>query len=290
MSTQNNQIIPFQKKVGNIRALLIKSKDQMAMALPKHISVDRMLRIAMTSIQKTPKLVDCTPNSLLGAIMQASQLGLEPDGLLGQAYLVPFKNTVTLIPGYKGLIKLARNSGELATIQAHEVHEKDTFMFCYGLEPRLEHIPTRDEKPGEVIAFYAVARLKDGSTQFEVMWKREIDSIRKQSKASGDGPWVTHYDEMGKKTVLRRLCKMLPSSIELQKAVALDEQAEAGIEQDIESIIDIAEPDITEAPTTKLDSLVDTATTQKDKVIAAEFGESEPDPFAPGGDLFGKQQ
>lgn len=239
----STQLVPFQKKVGNIRALLEKSKPQLAIALPKHLSVDRMMRIAMTSIQKTPELVDCTPNSLIGAIMQASQLGLEPDGLLGQAYLIPYKHTCTLIPGYKGLIKLARNSGELATIQEHVVHERDLFEFCLGDSPSLTHKPTSDEDPGAVIAFYAVARLKDGAVQFEVMYRREVDAIRKQSRASGTGPWVTHYEEMGKKTVLRRLCKMLPSSIELQKAVTLDEQAEAGIAQDIDTVIDLSTPD-----------------------------------------------
>lgn len=285
MSTQNQQIVPFKRKVENIRQLLVKSKDQMAMALPKHMSVDRMLRITMTSIQRTPKLLDCTPMSLLGAVMQAAQLGLEPDGLLGQAHLVPFKNSVTLIPGYKGLIKLARNSGELATIQAHEVHEKDSFMFCYGLDPKLEHIPARDENPGEIIAFYAVARLKDGSSQFEVMWKREVEAIRKQSKAANEGPWKTHYEEMGKKTVLRRLCKMLPSSIEMSTAVMLDEKAEAGIGQDLDKLIEL-DPSIQEEPASKLDQIVEA---EKPKAIAAknassaESGEgSDPDPMLDG--------
>lgn len=287
MSTQPNQMVPFKKKVDNIRQLLIKSKEQMAMALPKHLPVDRMLRIAMTSIQKTPKLVDCTPVSLLGAIMQAAQLGLEPDTPLGQAYLVPFKQSVTLIPGYKGLIKLARNSGELATIQAHEVHEKDTFMFCYGMDPKLEHIPTRDENPGKVIAFYAVAKLKDGSGQFEVMWKREVDAIRKRSKASNDGPWVTDYDEMGKKTALRRLCKLLPASIELATAVALDEQAEAGIEQNLDSVLEISEPEQIEAPVSSLDRLVEAKTPKQllhDKAteLVDKYSDTEPDPFKSG--------
>lgn len=254
MSTQ--QIVPFQSKVADVRGLLLKSKDQLAMALPRHLTVDRMLRVVMTSVQKTPKLLDCSRQSLMAAVMQAAQLGLEPDGLLGQAYLIPYGNKVTLIPGYKGLLKLARNSGEISTIQAHAVYANDKFIFHYGLEPKLEHTPTGDD-PGQVMAFYAVARLKDGSTQFEVMWKRQVDEIRKRSRSSDDGPWVTDYAEMGKKTVLRRLCKMLPSSVELQRAVALDEQAEAGITQDLENVIDISSEQT--EPKSKLDAIVEAA-------------------------------
>lgn len=258
MNAQASAIVPFQQKVANVRTLLEKSKGQIQMALPRHISLDRMLRVAMTSIQKTPKLLECNQTSLLAAIMQAAQLGLEPDGLLGQAYLVPFKTTVTLIPGYKGLLKLARNSGEISTVQAHEVYKDDHFKFSYGLEPKLEHEPNADSdmNPDNIVAFYAIAKLKDGGTQFEVMWRKQVDAIRKRSKSSNDGPWVTDYAEMGKKTVLRRLCKMLPSSIELAKAVALDEQAEAGIKQDLDTIIDISAT-TEEEPKSALDALVD---------------------------------
>lgn len=228
-----------QQKVANIRGLLEKSRKQMEMALPRHMNADRLMRVAMTSIQKTPRLLECTPQSLLGAIMQAAQLGLEPDGLLGQAYLVPYKTTVTLIPGYKGLVQLARRSGELSTIMAHVVHARDRFDFQYGLEPNLVHVPSQEEDPGPVVAVYAVAKLKDGGTQFEVMWRRQVEEIRKRSKASSDGPWVTDWDEMAKKTVLRRLCKLLPASIELQTAVSLDERAEAGISQELD-ILDVS--------------------------------------------------
>lgn len=232
-----------KSKVENIRGLLEKSRKQMEMALPRHLSADRLMRVAMTSVQKTPQLLECTPHSLIGAVMQAAQLGLEPDGLLGQAYLVPYKNTVTLIPGYKGLLQLARRSGEISTIMAHVVHEADTFDFCYGLEPQLRHVPSSDDNPGPVIAVYAVARLKDGGTQFEVMWRRQVEEIRKRSKAGNSGPWVTDWDEMAKKTALRRLCKLLPASIELQAAVSLDERAEAGIPQDLD-VIDVGAVDV----------------------------------------------
>jgi recombination protein RecT len=238
MEPKKNEIVPLAKKIDNVRALLEKSKSQIALALPRHLSADRMLRIAMTSIRRTPKLASCSQQSLLGAIMQAAQLGLEPDGVLGHAYLVPFKDEVQLIIGYKGLIDLARRSGQISTIFARVVHAADQFEFSYGLDETLQHIPTRDADPGELVTVYAVARLKDGGQQFEVMTKREIDQIRAQSRAADDGPWVTHYEEMAKKTVLRRLCKMLPASVELARAVALDERADLGLPQQLEDIVD----------------------------------------------------
>ena len=260
----STQIIKTDQRVANIRSLLERSKSQMEMALPKHMTADRLLRIAMTSVQKTPKLLDCTPQSLIGAVMQAAQLGLEPDGVLGQAYLVPYKATCQLIPGYKGLLKLARNSGELSTIQAHSVHANDKFDFGYGLEPFLQHTPALSN-PGEVIAFYAVARLKDGGYQFEVMSKHQVDATRARSMAANNGPWVTDYEEMGKKTVIRRLCKMLPASVELVTALSLDERADAGLSQDIDSVFDIEveAEEVTDEGAAKsaLDAVVDEAET-----------------------------
>src|SRR6185436_8601826 len=192
--------------VKDIRGLLEQSKTQIKMALPRHLDADRLLRIAMTSIQRTPKLLECTKRSLLGAIMEAAQLGLMPDGVLGHAYLVPFRNTrnggrmeVQLIPGYRGLIDLARRSGKVESIQARVVHKKDSFDFAYGDEPFLKHRPSDEEDPGAMTAAYAVARLVGGEKAFEVMWKAQIDAIRKRSKASDSGPWVTDYEEMARK-------------------------------------------------------------------------------------------
>lgn len=240
-AAKSTQIVPTNKKADDIRALLEKAKPQIALALPRHLSADRMLRIAMTSIRRTPKLLACNQQSLLGAVMQAAQLGLECDGVLGHAYLVPFKDEVQLIVGYKGLVDLARRSGQLSTIFARVVYAKDQFEYAYGLSERLEHIPSGEAEPGEVVAVYAVARLKDGGTQFEVMSRGEVDKIRERSRAKDDGPWITDFAEMAKKTVLRRLCKMLPASVELARAVALDERADLGLPQQLEDVIDVAE-------------------------------------------------
>lgn len=212
-----------------------KIKAQMALALPKHLNADRMARIALTEIRKVPALAQCNQESFLGAIMQCAQLGLEPGGVLGHAYLLPFGNgkakdglsNVQLIIGYRGMIDLARRSGQIISISAHTVHEHDTFSYQLGLDPDIKHIPT-DSDRGAVTHVYAVAKLKDGGVQFEVMSRHDVEQVRKQSKASTNGPWVTHWDEMAKKTVCRRLFKWLPVSIEMQTAVAVDEQADRG--------------------------------------------------------------
>lgn len=219
-------------------------KAQIACALPKHITADRMVRIATTEIRKIPKLATCDQRSFLGAIMQCAQLGLEPGGALGHSYLIPFENKknhlteVQLIIGYRGMLDIARRSGQIVSISARIVHERDHFRYAYGLREDIEHVPCEDGDQGRLTHVYAVARLKDGGVQFEVMSKADIDKVRAQSKSSSAGPWVTHYDEMAKKTVIRRLFKYLPVSIEMQTAVSLDEKAETDISQDNGFIID----------------------------------------------------
>ncbi|MBE9509110.1 MAG: recombinase RecT [Chloroflexi bacterium] len=232
------QIVSYETKVATVRELLQRSKGQIAMALPRHMTADRMLRVAMTSVQRTPKLLDCDPVSLVGAIIETSQLGLEPDNITGQAYLIPYGKKVQLIPGYRGRLELARRSGRIQSIYARVVHEKDEFSYSYGLEETLKHTPSSDPKPGQVTHFYAVAHLVGGGVQYEVMSKAEVDLIRARSRAATDGPWVTDYEEMGKKTALIRLCKVLPVSIETQRANTLDMLAEQGIDQDLGSLVD----------------------------------------------------
>ena len=235
------ELTVYQKKVASVRDLLERSRTQIALALPKHMNADRLLRVAMTSVQRNPKLLDCSQVSLIAAIIQSAQLGLEPDDLLGHAYLVPFKQTVVLIPGYKGLISLARRSGEIKAVYARTVYEKDQFNISFGINETLEHLPTAEENTGGLVGCYAVAHFKDGGYQVEWMWRREIDAIRKRSKAAHEGPWVTDYEAMAKKTVLRRLCKLLPASVELATAVSLDERAEEGLPQDLGALIDLTE-------------------------------------------------
>ena len=249
---QGEKSLAQKSPINTLRDLLDKMRPQLGMALPKHVDVDRMVRICLTTVQRNPKLLECTRDSLLGCIIQCAQLGLEPDGLLGHAYLIPFNVSrkvagnwkkfleCTLIVGYKGLLKLARQSGEIASISARVVHAKDIFEYEYGLVEKLVHVPSDEEDPGALTHAYAIFRLKDGSHHFDVMTAREINRIRDNSKGyqfdKDSSPWTTSYDEMAKKTVLRRASKMSPASIEdkTAKAIALDERADAGIPQDLD--------------------------------------------------------
>jgi len=229
------QITSYQEKANDVHSLLQQMKPQLEMALPKHLTADRLARVALTAIRKTPRLMGCTRESLAGAIMVAAQLGLEPDGVLGHFYLIPYRNGKTGkdecqgMIGYRGMVDLARRSGQISTIYATVVREDDAFDYQLGTEPKITHRPQMDTtKP--VTHAYAVAKLTDGSTQFDVMSKDEVESIRSRSRAKDDGPWITDWDEMAKKTVVRRLYKMLPVSVEIHRAVLREELQERGIE------------------------------------------------------------
>jgi len=248
-------ITPYQQKVNDVRGMLERAKSQIKLALPSHMTPDRMLRIAMTSIQKNPALLDCDRTSLVAAIIQSAQLGLEPDGALGMAYLVPYGKTVTFIPGYRGLVDLARRSGQLSTISAHVVYKKDVFKYARGTDQMIEHVPCDEDDPGEMTHAYAVAKLRDGGVQFEVMTRREVLAIKARSKASNSGPWKTDEAEMWKKTAIRRLAKLLPMSVEMARAVELDERTDAGLPQDFGDIIDTTATEEKPAPRTTGDLL-----------------------------------
>ena len=208
-------------KSNDIKNLIMSdsAKKQFALSLPKHLSPDRFVRVALTAFNKTPKLLTCTKESLTECLMSCSELGLEPDGR--RVHLIPYGNKCTLIIDYKGLVALARRSGEVADIHADVVCENDKFDYSFGTNGNLEHRPAIATK-GKVIAAYSFVKLKDGSTSYEVMNKEEIDAIRKRSKAANNGPWVTDWNEMAKKTVFRRHSKWLPLSAEFRDAVDKD--------------------------------------------------------------------
>lgn len=220
-------------------------KAQMALALPKHMTADRLARIALTEVRKTPALAQCDQASFLGAIMQCAQLGLEPGGALGHAYLLPFQNRkkgiteVQFIVGYRGMIDLSRRSGQILSLEARAVYMADKFHVSLGLNPDLTHEPNWDiEDRGSLRFVYAVAKLKDGGTQFEVMSRAEIERVRSKSRAGDSGPWVDNFEEMAKKTVIRRLFKYLPVSIEIAGAVEQDERVDFDLSQDNPLTID----------------------------------------------------
>jgi recombination protein RecT len=252
-----------QRRPNDIAALLKdpKVKAQMALAMPRHVTADRLARVALTELRRNPALMKCDQMSLLGAIMTCAQLGLEPGGPLAHAYLVPFENRKTgrtevqFMLGYRGMIELARRSGQIQSIEARAVYEGDEFEVRFGLESHLSHVPDFENPnrtcPDKLRFVYAVARLRDGGIQFEVMSRREIEAVRAQSKASTSGPWQTHFEAMALKTVIRRLFRYLPISIELAHAIEQDERAELGLPQqtplDAELVEDQAEQEPTDA-------------------------------------------
>lgn len=219
---------PHEQESGTIRAMLSseKMKAQFALALPKHLDADRFVRVALTAMTRTPKLAQCDQASFFSALLTLSQLGLEPDGRL--AHLIPFENRkrgVTecqLIIDYKGLVELAMRSGNVASIHADKVCEADLFEYDRG-QIKKHTIDFRKPR-GAAYAYYAIVRFKDGAEKAEVMTKDEVDAIRARSRAKDSGPWVTDFDEMGKKTVFRRLSKWLQLSPEFRDA--LDEDAD----------------------------------------------------------------
>jgi recombination protein RecT len=233
-TTKTGEIVPRNGAAKtDLPAMLEKLRPEIARAVPRHINPDRMLRIALTCLRMNEDLMKCSPASFLGAVMAASQLGLEIGGPLAQAYLLPFKQECTLVVGYRGMLNLARRSGLVTSIYAYEVREGDKFMYRLGLDPTIEHEPSadaeREMKP--ITHVYAVARIKDADPVFMVLTKAQVDTYRKRSRASGSGPWVTDYVAMALKTVVRRLFTWIPQSTEMATAAAIDEAPERGISQ-----------------------------------------------------------
>ena len=208
-------------KITQVRDLITSRKNHIKGLLPKHMDAGRLARLALLAIRKTPRLLNCSPESLVGAVIQAAQLGLEPDGTLGQAYLVPYKTECTLQVGYRGMIELARRSGKVEKIAAHVVYEGDEFLCSFGLDEKLHHVPKIVGKRGNPIAVYAIATLQDGGHIYDVLTLQEVEKAR--SSAMSSNIWNQYWDEMAKKTAVRRLFKYLPISIEVATAVALDE-------------------------------------------------------------------
>lgn len=279
------------KPKEQIAHLLKVRQSEIQKMLPKHLNAERLLKVAQIAATTTPTLAKCDVPSLVGAIGQCAQMGLEPNTVLGHAYLVPFNtkrkdadgnekwvNSVQVIIGYKGLIDLARRSGQIVSIAAHEVCANDDFELVYGLDEKLNHTPAMGERGG-IIGFYAVAKLKDGGHAFEFMSRFQIEAIRDASqgwqqavkfKKQALHPWSQHFIEMGRKTVIRRLAKYLPLSIEFQTAVALDRMAEGGKDQKLDSI----DGDFMIMPNDENES-VDTETGE---ISGAPSGEWQPTP------------
>lgn len=214
---------------GGIKQILQSNWDKIQPLMSKHMTAERMFQLSVSAINHTPELLEASPETLVACVMKCAALGLEPSAVdgLGRAYILPFRNKgkveATFVLGYRGMIQLARNSGKLASIEARAVHEGDVFEFEYGLDEKLRHIPKHGSgRP--LTHVYCVAKFKDGGHYVDVMTKDEVDAIRARSKTSKFGPWVTDYEAMARKTVIRRAFPYLPVSVEAQEAVAADEQ------------------------------------------------------------------
>ncbi len=228
---------PAKREGRTMQDLIKVMQPEIEKALPSVLTPERFTRMVLSALSTNPNLANCTPRSFLGAMMSAAQLGVEPNTSLGQAYLIPYRNHGTLECqfqlGYKGLIDLAYRSGEVSTIQAHEVCENDEFSFEFGLEPKLRHVPAAKDR-GEVIYYYAAFRTKDGGYGFEVMSKADIVKFaQKASRAYNNGPWQTNFDEMAKKTVIKKVLKYAPLKSEFAHQVAQDETIKSHITEDM---------------------------------------------------------
>ena len=268
LTKRNTQMQEMQQKDTSLKGLIKAMEPEIKKALPSVITPERFTRMVFTALSSTPKLQQCTPQSFLGAMMQAAQLGLEPNTPIGQAYLIPYGNSCQFQLGYKGLLDLAYRSGEIKDIQAHEVHENDEFEYELGLEPKLKHIPAKSNS-GSVTMYYAVWHTKTGGYGFEVMsYEDVLEFAQKKSKSFHNGPWQTDFDSMAKKTVLKQALKYAPIATDFVKAVATDETVKSHISDNMED-----EPD--ETMTIDVEALPQNVDPETGEIIPADKSADE---------------
>lgn len=244
----------IQKQGGQMSAAKAEKKTMQAYikamapaiqkALPSVITPERFTRMVLSALSATPKLAECSPQSFLAAMMTAAQLGVEPNTALGQAYLLPYRNhgqmECQFQLGYKGLIDLAYRSGEVSVIQAHTVYENDVFEYELGMDPKLRHVPAKADR-GEAVAYYAMFKTKDGGYGFEVM---SVDDVQRhaqrysKSYGSGSSPWRSNFDEMAKKTVLKRALKYAPLKSDFVRGISQDETIKADLSDEMYAVPD----------------------------------------------------
>lgn len=226
---------PATASTDNFEAYLKAYQSDFKMLLPQHIKPERILRLALATVRRTPGLLNCTVPSIMAGLLDAAALGLECNTPLSQAYLIPFKNNKTrtteaqLVIGYQGLVQLFYNSGKVNTIFANLAREKDIFEYSYGIDEKLKHIPSPlpHKDRGSITHFYAYAKMHNDAYRFSVLTAEEVNRIRDDKSQSyqadkAQSPWTTDYEAMGKKTAVRDLAKWLPRSAEVQKAIEAD--------------------------------------------------------------------
>lgn len=241
---QGGQMSAANAEKKTMQAYIKAMEPAIKKALPSVITPERFTRMVLSALSSTPKLAECSPQSFLAAMMTAAQLGVEPNTALGQAYLLPYRNhgqmECQFQLGYKGLIDLAYRSGEVSVIQAHTVYENDVFEYELGMDPKLRHVPAKADR-GEAVAYYAMFKTKDGGYGFEVM---SVDDVQRhaqrysKSYGSGSSPWRSNFDEMAKKTVLKRALKYAPLKSDFVRGVAQDETIKAELSDEMYAVPD----------------------------------------------------
>lgn len=235
---QQNQLVPFDERYGQIRDWLLgeEMQTQLVLALPQGIDAGRHCRQFLTECRKIPKLVECTGESLLGAMMEVAQLGLDI-GTRGHAWIIPYKvkgtMTANLLVGYKGMLDLAWRSGKVTNMYGHVVNDGDKFEYAFGSDQFIRHVPASYADRGDITHAYSGCDTVYGGKLMDVMLIEDIEDIRSRARGSDKGPWVTDYPQMCIKTSIRRMLKLAPCSAELGRAIALDEKADAGLPQDL---------------------------------------------------------
>lgn len=237
---QGKALAVKEEKKATIGDLIYSYKDKFASALPDVMTPERFARISANAVAGNPQLAKCTQTSLIGALLCSASCGLEPNTALGQAYIIPYGDKAQFQISYKGLIELAHRSGQLKDISAHIVYANDTFEYELGLDPKLRHVPAMQDR-GEIIGAYAVYHLVSGGYGFEFMSVDDINKHRdKYSKVrSKDSPWINSWEEMAKKTVLKKCLKYTPMSTEYTRATNADEHT-----ADVDLKADFLEPQV----------------------------------------------
>lgn len=257
-----------EKKVVTVYDFLESKRDLIAKALPNTITPERMIGIFSMLVKSSPELTACSQTSLIGAVIQTVQLGLTP-GNIGHCYYIPFNNKkkdgtyqreVQFILGYRGIVELVNRSGKAVILGAEVVYENDEFECELGLNPVLKHKPTMSDR-GTIKGVYCIAKnLVANEKVYVYLRKDDIDKVRASSKAGSSdySPWSTWYEEMAKKTAVKRLCKLLPLSVDIQKGVGADETVKTRIDKDMVDIPDETNYEIIDATAVKSEEPVET--------------------------------
>jgi len=242
-----SQLVAKKDQIKTLSDLLTSApmQAQLKRALPKHIDAGRLARLALTQFQRVPELLQCDRESLLGSIMEAAQLGLEI-GVAGQCWILPYKGKAQFICGYRGMAQLAWRSSMVASMTARAVFEGDRFEYDFGAD-KLSHVPAGSSDPAKLTHAYAILHTTTGGRLWDVMTRSEIEAVRKRSPSASSrfSPWLSDYAEMAKKTVFRRMMKLAPCSVEITRAMELEDAADRGEEQVFGDVAVPEERDVT---------------------------------------------